>query len=280
MDIVFWKCRRFPVRPFQPLLSIRATRYAVLGGLCIFAWVCSTLPSIVHAQTDEIQVYDAEINAPGKFSVVLHNNYTPIGRKQPDFTNGIVPNHTLNGVVEWAYGVVNWLELGLYLPLYSVEDGRRWMLDGGKLRVLLVVPHARDLQFFYGVNFELSYNSPHWDPTRITGEIRPIIGTRIGRVDIVFNPIIDTSFNGFDQLSFAPAIRLAYNFSPTWAVALEHYSDFGPFSHFYAGSGQQQTLFAVVDYNGEKNGVEFGVGHGFTPASDDLVIKLMLIHNF
>ena len=38
-----------------------------------------------HAQTDEIQVYDAEINNPGQFSLQLHNNYTPIGRKEPDF---------------------------------------------------------------------------------------------------------------------------------------------------------------------------------------------------
>jgi hypothetical protein len=55
-----------------------------------------------HAQTDEIQVYDAEINNPGQFSLQLHNNYTPIGRKEPDFPGGIVPNHTLNGVPEWA----------------------------------------------------------------------------------------------------------------------------------------------------------------------------------
>jgi hypothetical protein len=69
-----------------------------------------------HAQTDEIQVYDAEINNPGEFSLQLHNNYTPIGRKFPDFPGGIVPNHTLNGVPEWAYGVVDWLELG-YAPI-------------------------------------------------------------------------------------------------------------------------------------------------------------------
>lgn len=268
------------VRAFHLLSPIRSTRFFVVASLCLFVWAHAVLPTIVHAQTDEIQVYDGEINAPGKFNVVLHNNYTPIGRKQADFPNGIVPNHTLNGVVEWAYGVANWMELGLYLPLYSVEEGRRYMLDGGKIRMLLVAPHAKDLSFFYGVNFELSYNSPHWETERFSGEIRPIIGTRIGPVDFVFNPIIDSSFNGLDKISFAPAVRVAYNFSPTWAVALEHYSDFGPFSHFYAGSQQQQTLFAVVDYNGDRNGVEFGIGHGFTSASDDLVIKLMLIHNF
>jgi hypothetical protein len=59
------------------------------------------------AQTDEIQVYDAEINNPGVFSLQLHNNYAPIGRKQPGFEGGIAPNHTLNGVPEWAWGITD-----------------------------------------------------------------------------------------------------------------------------------------------------------------------------
>ena len=58
------------------------------------AWL---LAAGAYAQTDEIQVYDATINAPGQFSIELHNNYTPIGRKQPDLEGGITPNHTLNG---------------------------------------------------------------------------------------------------------------------------------------------------------------------------------------
>lgn len=245
-------------------------------------WMCCILafPTIAHAQTDEIQVYDAEINKPGEFNVVLHNNYTPIGRKEPDFFDGVVPNHSLCGVPEWAYGVNEWFEAGLYLPLYSITNGERFLLNGAKVRALFVVPDARKRSFFYGINFELSYNLPHWESTRFSGEIRPIIGTHIGAVDIIVNPIIDTNFKGIDELDFAPAARLAYNFSETWAAALEHYADFGRISHFDSLSDQQQLSFVVVDYNRDPNSVEFGLGHGFTAASDDLVIKLMLIHKF
>ncbi|MBV9200146.1 MAG: hypothetical protein JOY83_10525, partial [Alphaproteobacteria bacterium] len=88
----------------------------------------------VHAQTDEIQVYDAEINPPGQFSLQLHNNYTPIGRKEADFPGGITPNHTLNGVPEWALGITDWLELGAYAPLYSWTGTGRVLIDGAKLR--------------------------------------------------------------------------------------------------------------------------------------------------
>lgn len=233
-----------------------------------------------YAQTDEIQVYTGDINAPGEFSVTLHNNYTPIGRKEPAFPGAIVPNHALNGVPEYAYGVSDWLELGMYLPLYSVTGGGRFLIDGGKLRALFAVPHAGERSFFYAVNFELSYNARHWASERIDAEIRPIIGTRFGPVDLIFNPIVDVPFTGIGGLDFAPAERLAYNFSKDWAVAIEHYADYGGFRHFEPADRQEQMLFAVADYNGQPVNVEFGIGHGFTAASDTLVLKLILTRSF
>jgi hypothetical protein len=174
------------------------------GGI---AWL---LVASAHAQTDEIQVYDAEINSPGQFSLQLHNNFTPIGRKLPDLEGGIAPNHTLNGVPEWAYGVSDWLELGAYVPLYSWTGNGRFLIDGAKLRAEFVVPHAQDRSFFYGVNFELSFNARYWEPTRNSGEILPIIGGRIIPVDLIINPILDTSFQGRGSLDFSPAARVAY----------------------------------------------------------------------
>jgi hypothetical protein len=233
-----------------------------------------------QAQTDEIQVYDAAINEPGQFNLVWHNNYTPIGRKEPDVPGGIVPHHALNGVPEWAWGAAPWLELGAYLPLYSVTRDGRFEFDGAKLRALFVVPHAKERSFFYGVNFELSRNARHWETTRFSGEIRPIVGARFGPVDLIFNPILDTGFDGVRQLDFAPAARLAYNFSESWAAALEHYADFGLVSHLAPAQRQSHTLFAVADWSADPDSVEFGIGHGFTSSSDALVLKLMLMHDF
>ena len=87
-----------------------------------------SLPLATLAQTDEIQVYDAEIAEQGVFNVMVHSNFTPIGRKAPDFLGGIIPNHSVNGAVEWAYGVSDWFEQGLYFPrvygfLYSQGRG-------------------------------------------------------------------------------------------------------------------------------------------------------------
>jgi hypothetical protein len=248
-------------------------RNSLLVGLSLGAIVQA------RAQTDEIQVYDATIDPPGQFSLELHHNYTPIGRAQPDFPGGIVPNHALNGVAEWAYGVTDRFELGLYLPLYTLSGGQL-QFNGGKLRALFVVPNAKEQSFFYGINFELSFNAHQWEQTHKSGEVRPILGEHLGPWDLIFNPIIDTGFNGLRKLDFAPAARVAYNFSPRWAGAVEHYADFGYLSDLAPLRQEAQTTFLVVDYNGDPNSIEFGIGHGFTEASDGLLLKLMITHEF
>lgn len=251
------------------------SKAAVVAGLAVL--LCHAEAA---AQTDEIQVYNGEINAPGQFSITWHNNYTPIGRKEADMPAGIVPQGALNGVPEYALGVTDWLELGAYLPLYSVTRQGRFLVNGGKIRFLLAEPHVAGRKFFYAVNFEFSYNARHWEATRFSMEMRPIAGVRFGPVDFIVNPIIDNDFTGIGSLDFAPAERLDYNFSERWAVALEHYADYGEFRDLSGFNRQQQTLFAVVDYSGEPVDVEAGIGHGFTAASDALVLKLMLTKSF
>lgn len=235
--------------------------------------------SLAAAQTDEIQVYNAEITAPGRFNLTWHDNFTPSGRTSPEFPGGIVPNHALNGVPEWAYGASDWFEAGLYLPVYTRTADGALLFDSAKLRALFVVPDAHDRHFFYGVNFELSCNTPHWETSRYSGEIRPIVGWHLGPYDLILNPILDTNFNGLAKLDFAPAVRAAWNVNRKIALAIEEYADLGPLDHLRSGSGQQHTLFAVFDYGSSSNGIEFGVGKGLTHASDSTVLKLMLMHD-
>src|SRR5256885_2216123 len=134
---------------------------------------------------------------------------------------GVIPDHALNGVTEWAYGVGDWLEAATYLPLDTRSADGRLLFDGVKLRALLVVPDARDRSVFYGLNFELSYNARQWDMSRFTGEIRPILGVHLGRLDLIANPILDTDFDGLGKLAFAPATRVAYRIGDQLALALE-----------------------------------------------------------
>jgi hypothetical protein len=105
-------------------------------------------PAVAFAQTDEIQVYDAAIAEKGKFNLMLHNNFTPSGQKTPAFPRAIISDRAYVGVAEWAYGVTDWFEQGLYLPLYSISKERGGSINGFKLRELFVLPHAEDHKFF------------------------------------------------------------------------------------------------------------------------------------
>jgi hypothetical protein len=232
--------------------------------------------SAARAQTDEIQVYNAEIATPGVFNLTLHNNYTPNGRSVAEFPGGIVPNRTLNGVAEWAYGVTEWFEAGLYLPLYSLSGNGSLTYNGFKIRTLFVVPDAASRHFFYGVNFEFSWNAVHLDQRRNTQEIRPIFGWHLGALEVIVNPILDNSYQGFSHLDFAPATRIAYSLNKTWAIGAEEYADFGPLRGFNSASRQEHQLFGVFDYKSKRWTIEGGAGLGLTDSTDHVVLKLIL----
>lgn len=245
--------------------------------LCWIAIAFAATPVSIIAQTDEIQVYDANIAEVGKFNLMLHNNFTPDGRRTPVFPGGVESNGALVGVAEWAYGVTDWFEQGLYLPLYSFSRNDGATYNGFKLRWLFVKPHAEDHRFFYGVNFEFSVNQKQWDPRHFTSEVRPIIGWHLHPVDIIVNPIMDTSYTGgFKSLDFAPAIRVAYNFSKTWAAAAEEYADYGQFRQIYSATKQSHQIWAVMDHSAKFLNIETGIGFGLTAASDKVTLKLML----
>ncbi len=233
-------------------------------------------PAMAFAQADEIQVYDGGLAPVGTFNLTLHNNFTPKGLTTPAFPGAVVADKSFNGVPEWALGVTNWFEAGLSLPLYSRDKNSGFGLDGFKLRALFAVPHADDRTFVYGANFEFSYNARRWDSTRFTSEIRPIIGWHLKPVDIIINPIIDTAYDGFRNLEFVPAARVAYNFPSGWAMAVEEYADFGPLHELAPRGEQAHQLYVVVDRTWKDWDIEAGVGVGLTDASDRLTFKLIL----
>lgn len=232
----------------------------------------------VSGQTDEIQVYDAVIAEPGIFNMMVHTNFTPIGRKVPVFPGAIIANDSVNGAAEWAYGVKPWFEQGLYLPVYSLHSTNQGTtINGFKIRELFVRPHAREDKFFYGLNFEFSVNALYWEPKRITSEFRPIIGAHIRHWDFIYNPIMDTDYTGgLKGLQFNPAGRIAYNLNQNWAAALEQYDGFGTLRNFVPRDQQFHETWAVFDRDTRFVNIETGVGVGWTGGSDRLTLKLML----
>ncbi|MGH9679870.1 MAG: hypothetical protein ACRD4Y_07950 [Candidatus Acidiferrales bacterium] len=252
-------------------------RVVDMQALCVLV-ILLAAPAAALAQTDEIQVYDAAIADQGKFNLMIHSNFTPIGRKVADFPGGIIPNHSFNGTAEWAYGVAPWFEQGLYLPVYSIySNGRGGSINGFKIRELFVRPHADDHKFFYGANFEFSVNYDYWESRTITSEVRTIVGWHLHPVDIILNPIWDTDYSGgFGNLEFVPSMRIAYNLNEQYAAAIEEYADMGPMRKFLPGDQQFHELWGVMDRKGKVWSVETGFGIGVTHGADKLTLKFMI----
>ena len=238
-------------------------------------WIVLAQPA---KAVDEIQVYNAGIAAPGQFTIQQHLNYIPLGVKDPPFPRGLVSHNSINGTPEFAYGVTDWWEVGLYLP-FAIQD-QQFLSDSFKLRTLFVSPNAAERNFFYGVNFEFSNTTPKFSQTRFGMEIRPIIGVRNADYEFIVNPIVDIGFGKYGQAEFTPAARLARKLDKDLYVGLEYYANFGEIGNFLPTADQQHTLFAVTDFKVGDFGVNFGVGYGLTPASDRWVIKTIVGYAF
>ena len=228
---------------------------------------------------DEIQVYNAEIAEVGQWTIQQHLNYTWSGLTQPDFPGGLVSNHSLQGTPELAYGLTKWWEIGFYAP-FAVTGNGELLLSGGKIRNLFVVPDAAKRDLFYGVNFELSYQTPPFSQSRYALEIRPIVGVRNKEWEFIVNPIVDVTFGDFGMQTFAPAVRLARNLGEERFVGLEYYADFGQIGNFLPTPEQSHQLFAVTDFKVGKFDVELGAGYGLTPGSDRFVTKAIIGYAF
>jgi hypothetical protein len=244
-----------------------------LAGATILAALGTTAKA-----TDEIQVYNAAIAAVGQFTIQQHLNYIPLGLKDPPFPGGLVSNHSLNGTPEFAYGVADWWELGLYLP-FAVQN-EQFLSNSFKVRSLFVSPHADQRDFFYGLNLEFSNTTPKFAQTRFALEVRPIIGVRNAEWEFIVNPIVDAGFGKLGELDFAPAARLARKLDKDTYLGLEYYSDFGEIGNFPKLTDQQHTLFLVTDFKLGVFDVDFGVGYGLTPSSDRWVIKTIIGYAF
>src|SRR5579859_4943389 len=106
----------------RTLRARRARRYYLRMGrtrfpvsvACLLLASSSALATGIGAQTDEIQVYTGALESPGRLNLTVHANYTPLGRTVAGFSGGVVPQGSTNGALEWAYGVSDWLEAGVY----------------------------------------------------------------------------------------------------------------------------------------------------------------------
>ena len=118
------------------------------------------IPKAAFAQTDEIQVYDAEIEDVGKFNVMVHSNFTPIGRDRRRISPARSSRTSRSTArssgptaspVGWSRGCIS-----RFTPPTQRSAGGRSMVSRSASYSSGRTPD--DHKFFYGVNFEFSVN--------------------------------------------------------------------------------------------------------------------------
>jgi hypothetical protein len=233
---------------------------------CILA-VVSFLSTAVSAHAvDEIQVYNAEIAKVGQWTFQLHLNYAFIGRKEPDFPGGLIPNHALNGTGEWAYGITDWWEMGFYTP-FAVDQDLTPYSNAAKIRQLFVVPNAADRG---SSTVSISSSATRCRSSRRRNGIWRSGPSSAGG---------STAMSSFGQNGgavFAPAARFARILGDSFDIGIEYYTDLGPLQSFVPFNEQQHNIYAVVDFKIGRFDVNAGIGYGLTPGSDRLMAKMII----
>jgi hypothetical protein len=161
-----------------------------------------------------------------------------------------------------------------------VSGSGAFLSNGAKIRNLFVVPHAAEHKFFYGVNLELSYETPPFSQTRYALEIRPIVGVRNSEWEFIMNPIVDIGLGALGEADFLPAARLARNLGQDRFIGVEYYTDLGKIGDFLPFEQQQHLLFGVTDFKLGVFDIELGLGYGLTSGSDRLIAKAIIGYDF
>ncbi len=231
----------------------------------------------------EIQVYGSDTVAPGRTMVELHSNFTATGSQIT--SDGTYPtNHQEHETVEITQGWNSWFETGFYIFTSMGPDGQGYKWVGDHIRPRVRVPDSWKWPVGVSVSTEVGYQRPIFSRDTWTWEIRPIIDKQLGPWYLAVNPALERSWHGPSVpqgLAFAPAVKVAYQFTKKIAGGFEYYGDTGPIYGFDPIPEQQQQFFPAIDLDLSPDWeFNFGVGVGVTHNTDHLLVKMILGRRF
>lgn len=226
----------------------RTKRFSTLTGLALGLGFC-LLPRAARAMDlFEIQVYQDDMNAPGKFGLETHLNYTIDGHRSPEYPGQIPPNHSGRITFEPALGVTEFMELGAYLQNMITGDGQ-YKFSGVKLRSKFVLPTRYTGNFFFGMNVELGRVPRAIEEEGWANEFRPIAGYYNGHWLFDVNPIIGYALSGPEKFKpdFEPAAKVGFNTQKGFIVGAEYYAGLGRLSSPDRLHEQSHLAFVTFD---------------------------------
>ena len=236
----------------------------------------------VFAQNFEVQVYGSETLPPLKTMFETHTNMALRGTTRT--VDGVLPTqYALHETIEITQGFTPWFETGFYLFTSLQSDGSlQWV--GDHIRPRVRAPESWEWPVGASLSLEFGYQRREFSTDTWTLEIRPIIDKEIGPWYVSLNPTLDLSFKGQNSNKgpeFAPNLKISYEFTELISGGIEYYGALGPLKGFDPLKQQEHMLFSVVDLDlGPEWELNMGVGFGLTPATDRLLIKMILGYRF
>ena len=250
-------------------------RWARIGLVVAGAWALAA-PAL--AADEEIQVYMDEMSRPGQFGLDLHNNYVTSGDGAPDYAGGMSPLHRYRLTPEWSYGLSKDIELGLYLPLTTLDSSGHFEADGIKGRIKFIAPRPEGQPWFWGLNLEVGRVSHGLDINPWNAELKGIWGVRRGPWTLAFNLNLDWVVSG-PQPSPASLdfdTKLSYRLAKDFGLGIESYNGLGTFKRFGRFGENDQAIYGVVDTGLGKWDLNLGVGHGYGSSRDSWTLKAII----
>ncbi len=230
------------------------------------------------AADEEIQVYMDDMDRPGQFGLDLHNNYVLSGDPGLDYAGEQSSLHRYRLTPEWSYGLTKDVELGLYLPLTTLDSQGRFEADGVKGRIKFIAPKAPGQTWFWGLNLEIGRVSHALDDNPWNGELKGIVGGRFGRWTVASNLNLDFKVAGPapSPLPFDFDTKVSYALTKSFAVGLESYNGLGTVRNVGRLGQADQALYGAVDASLGKWDFNLGLGHGYGSSRDGWTLKAII----
>lgn len=230
------------------------------------------------AAEEEIQVYEDDMDHPGQFGLDVHNNYVFSGSSGIEYPGQQASLDRYRLTPEWSYGLTPNFELGLYLPLTTLDRDGHFDADGFKWRLKFIAPRPDTQTWYWGLNFEIGRVGHVLDQNPWNAELKGILGAHLGRWTLATNMNVDFKVAGPVP---APATlewdtKAAYSLTKDFAIGLESYNGMGTFHRFGAFGASDQALYGTIDANLGKWAFNLGLGHGYGTATDGWTVKAIV----
>lgn len=230
------------------------------------------------AAEEEIQVYMDEMDHPGQFGLDVHNNYVFTGLPGIEYPGQQASLDRYRLTPEWSYGLTTNFELGLYLPLTTLDRDGHFDADGFKWRLKFIAPRPESQNWYWGLNFEIGRVGHVLDDNPWNAELKGIVGTHQGRWTLATNLNVDFKVSGPVP---APATleldsKVSYALTKAFAVGVESYNGLGTFRRFGQFGESDQALYGAVDTSLGKWDFNLGLGHGYGGSTDGWTVKAII----